>query len=453
MRALVHGLAITGASTVKALQRHGHAVVATDDTIDAGRLERAAGLGIELTRIPADVSSFVAEFDLISAAPGVPEQHPLIRAALAAEVPLVSEIELAYRWEQQRSGGPRPILAITGTDGKTTTTELTVAILRAAGVRTEALGNTDVPLVDALDADLDALVVECTSFRLAWTAHFRADAAVWLNLAPDHLNWHASMDTYEAAKARIFELQSPNDTAIGFVDDPIVMRHLSAAPGRQRTFGLSGADYHLDGTTLLGPSGKIADTAVMRRCLPHDITNALAASALVLETGLAGPEAIAAALSTFEAPAHRLESVGSAAGVEWFNDSKATTPHAAATAIRGFDSLVLIAGGSRKGVDLSPMAAEPHRIRAVIAIGEAAPDIHAVFDHLTDVVDADSMAHAVESAAARAHHGDAVVLSPGCASFDWYGGYPERGDDFRRLVHAHLADVIATTTSGMETTT
>ncbi len=453
MRALVHGLAITGASTVRALQRRGYTVAATDDTIDATKLGRAAELGIEVTPLPDDVRAFVGGFDLVSPAPGVPERHRLIIAALAAAVPVMSEIELAYRWEQQRPGGPRPILAITGTDGKTTTTELTVAILRAAGVRTEALGNTDVPLVDALDEDLDAFVVECTSFRLAWTQQFRADAAVWLNLAPDHLNWHVSMDTYEAAKARIFELQSSNDAAIGFGDDPVVMRHLARAPGRRRTFGVSGADYHLDGSMLMGPDGPIADTAVMRRRLPHDITNALAASALVLETGLATPDAIAEALATFEAPEHRLESIGVSDGIEWFNDSKATTPHAAATAIRGFDSLVLIAGGSRKGVDLSPMAAESHRVRAVVAIGEAAPDIHAIFDHVTSVVDANSMAHAVELAAAAARHGDAVVLSPGCASFDWYTGYPARGDDFRRLVHHYLADVTTSTPSGMETTT
>ena len=135
----------------------------------------------------------------------------------------------------------------------------------------------------------------------------------------------------------------------------------------------------------------------MRRRLPHDVTNALAASALVLETGLATPDAIAAALATFQAPPHRLEPVGEAQGVRWFNDSKATTPHAASAAIRAFDSLVLIAGGSRKGVDLSPMGAEPHRVRAVVAIGEAAPDIHGVFDASRPVVDAGSMAEAVRS--------------------------------------------------------
>jgi UDP-N-acetylmuramoylalanine--D-glutamate ligase len=441
MHALVHGLAITGASTVRALRRRGYSVTVTDDAIDDAKRGLAADLGVEVNGLPDELEAFVAGFELVSPAPGVPELHPLIVSARAAGVPVMSEIELAYRWELERTGGPRPILAITGTDGKTSTTELTVAILRAAGVRTEALGNTDVPLVDALESDLDAFVVECTSFRLAFTERFRADAAVWLNLAPDHLNWHSSMDTYEAAKARIFEQQSATDVAIGFVDDPTVMRHLERAPGRHRTFGAAGADYHLSGKMLTGPGGPIVDVGLMRRRLPHDITNALAASALVLETGLADASSIAETLAVFEAPPHRLEPLGAADGVEWFNDSKATTPHAASTAIRSFESLVLIAGGSRKGVDLSAMATDAHRVRAVVAIGQAAPDIHAVFDGLTTVVDADSMDRAVAMAATLARRGDAVVLSPGCASFDWYSGYPERGEHFRRLVQEHLASV------------
>ncbi len=444
--ALVHGLAITGASVVRALQRHGYEVAVSDDHVDDAKRELAATLGVEVRTAPADWTPTLRDAALVSPAPGVPETHPLITAARRLGVPVLSEIELAYRWEQDRSpaiGGPRPILAITGTDGKTTTTELTVAILRAAGMRTAALGNTDVPLVDGVDATgvetLDAFVVECTSFRLAWTQRFRADAAAWLNLAPDHLNWHVSMATYEAAKARIWELQRPGDVAIGYVDDATVMARLAAAPGRHVTFGRGRADYRADGGWLVGPGGRIAEVASMRRRLPHDVTNALAASALVLETGLATADAIALALTTFQAPPHRLEPVGEAGGIRWFNDSKATTPHAASTAIRAFDSLVLIAGGSRKGVDLSPMGAESHRVRAVVAVGEAAPDIHGVFDSVTTVVDAHSMAEAVDRAAELARAGDAVVLSPGCASFDWYSGYPARGEDFRRLVAAHIA--------------
>lgn len=439
MRVLVYGLAIAGASTVRALLRHGHDVVVADDRVDDAKRDLANTLAVELLPSPTDHDAFVGEFDLIVPAPGVPESHAIVASARRADVPLVSEVELAYRWEQERSGGPRPILAVTGTDGKTTTTDMAVAMLRAAGLRTEAVGNTDVPFVDAVDTDLDAFVIECSSFRLAWTEQFRSDAAVWLNFAPDHLNWHSSLESYEAAKARVFALQSDRDVAIGFADDPVVMRHLADAPGRHRSFGLDHGDYHLAGTMLVGPQGPIADVSVMARSLPHDITNALAASALVLETGLGGSDAIAAALAGFSAQPHRLEEIGNAGDVTWYNDSKATTPHAAAAAIRAFDSLVLIAGGSRKGLDLSPMSMTGSFVRSVVAIGEAAPEIRAVFAGTTDVVVADSMSHAVALAGDRAEPGDAVVLSPGCASFDWYSGYPARGDDFRRLVRERLA--------------
>ena len=445
----MHGLAITGASTVRALQRHGHDVVVTDDAIDDDKRALADGLGVAVSPPPSDdeLGEWIAGFDLVSPAPGVPERHRLVVAALAAGVPVESEIEIAYRWEQERAGGPRPMLAITGTDGKTSTTELTVAILRAAGLHTAALGNTDLPLLDAIDDDAyDAFVVECTSFRLAFTSRFRADAAVWLNLAPDHLNWHVSMDTYEAAKARLFGQQRPDDVAIGFVDDPVVMAHLAVAPSQRRTFGTTGADYRVEGDRLVGPDGPIVDTAVMRRSLPHDRTNALAASALVLETGLATPADIATALAGFTTPEHRLEPIVDDAGIAWFNDSKATTPHAAATAIRAFDSLVLIAGGSRKGVSLAPMAAEPQRVRAVVAIGEAAPDVHEAFGSVVDVVDAASMPEAISAAHHLARPGDAIVLSPGCASFDWYRDYTERGTVFKQLVHDHLAAQAARTT-------
>jgi UDP-N-acetylmuramoylalanine--D-glutamate ligase len=442
MRVLVHGLAITGASTVRAMQRRGHEIVVSDDAVTDDKVALAAELGVALGEPPSEDrrADFVAGFDLFSPAPGVPENHPLVLAARAAGVPVWSEIEIAYRWEQERSSGPRPIIGITGTDGKTSTTELTVAILRAAGHHTEALGNTDVPLLDAIDDDrYDVFVVECTSFRLAFTERFRCEAAVWLNLAPDHLNWHTSMASYESAKGRIFSQQTAEDVAIGNASDQIVLAHLDRAPGKHVTFGTVAADYHLADHHLMGPQGVIAPIDVMRRRLPHDITNALAASALVLETGLADADAIASALATFDAPEHRLELVVEFDGVSWYNDSKATTPHAAATAVRAFDSLVLIAGGSRKGVDLAAMAAEAHRVRAVVAIGEAAPDVRAAFEATTDVVDADSMADAVATAARLAVAGDAVVLSPGCASFDWYRSYTERGTVFKQLVRDHLA--------------
>jgi UDP-N-acetylmuramoylalanine--D-glutamate ligase len=445
-RALVYGVAIAGKAVLRALLDRGYEVVAADDVVTDDARATAAELSITLHDHPNPeaIDELVAWCDLVAPAPGVPENHAVVVAALRAGKPLRTEIDLAYEWEQQRARGPRPMLAVTGTDGKTTTTLLATEMLLAAGLRAAAVGNTDVPLVEAIaDDTLDAFVVECTSFRLSWTTCFRPEAAVWLNLAPDHLNWHADMTSYQEAKARMWKYQRPSDAAIGFVDDPVVMSYLAAAPGRHVTFGLGSGDYQRRGEMLTGPQGAICSVSVMRRSLPHDITNALAASALVLEAGLADRAAIEAALGRFVGPPHRLEVVGTANGVTWYNDSKATTPHAALTAIRAFDSLVLIAGGKNKDLDLSELGSEPQRMRAVVAIGDAADDIAAVFDGICPIERAGSMTDAVEAAARLAREGDAVVLSPACASFDWYpmpgGGYEVRGRDFARLVTAHLA--------------
>jgi len=456
-RALVYGVAIAGTAAVRALAARGYEIIAADDHVTDDKRAVAAEFGIELVEAPDAVrlDALVRWSDFVAPAPGIPETHPVVIAAERYLRPLRTEIDLAYEWEQLRPSGARPMLAITGTDGKTTTTFLATEMLRAAGHHAVAVGNTDVPLVEAIDDDtIDVFVVECTSFRLSWTTCFRPDAAVWLNLAPDHLNWHRDMDSYVAAKARMWRYQRSDDVAIGFAADKIVMSALGEATARRITFGLTGADYHcvsLPGTggMLTGPHGPICGVAEMRRSLPHDITNALAAAALVQQSALADTAAIATALRTFVGPPHRIEPVGAAGGVQWFNDSKATTPHAAITAIRAFDPLVLIAGGRNKGLDLSELGSEPQRMRGVVAIGEAADVIASIFDGVCPVERATSMAEAVELAAGLARPGDAVVLSPACASFDWYpnGGYPARGDDFRSLVQAHLAQ-LATTTEG-----
>ena len=436
MRALVYGLAVAGASTVRALQLRGWDVITGDDVATEERAATAARLGVDLLHAPdtETLRSVLAECDVLSPAPGIPEHHRVIEAARITGTEIVSEIELAYRWEQERPGGPRPMLAVTGTDGKTTTTLMTVAMLRAAGLSTIDAGNTETPLVDAIDDDHDAFVVECTSFRLAWTHRFRAEAAAWLNLAPDHLNWHASMDTYEAAKARIWAAQGPDDAAIAFTGAPAVMRRLRDARGRHLTFG-PGGDYRLDGTQLVGPAGPIAATGAMRRSLPHDITNALAASAMVLESGLADPGAIERALADFTGPAHRLERLGALDGVEWYNDSKATTPHAAAVAIHAFDDIVLIAGGKDKHVDLAEMAVERHRVRAVVAIGETRDAVAEAFAGVAVVETTEFLPSAVERAVELARPGTTLLLSPGCASLDQYRSFEARGDHFRELAH------------------
>jgi len=230
-RAYVHGLALTGESTVRALLARDYEVIVGDDSVDDHRRDLADDMGVELLEAPSrdELRAVITTCELVSPAPGVPETHSVVATAQALSVPLMSEIELAYCWEQQRPGGPRPMLAITGTDGKTTTTLLVAQMLRDAGVRTIDAGNTSTPLVDAIAMDLDAFVVECTSFRLAWTPTFRSAGAAWLNLAPDHLNWHRSMETYEAAKANIWANQRGDDVAIGFIEDHVVMRRLESS--------------------------------------------------------------------------------------------------------------------------------------------------------------------------------------------------------------------------------
>lgn len=442
-RTLVYGLAVAGEATVRALLARGERVVVADDRPTPAALDTAAALGVDLYEAPSDtrIATLVERSDVVVPSPGVPERHAVFTAARRAGVPVRTEIDLAWEWEQARPGGPRPMVAITGTDGKTTTTLMAEAMLGAGGVRAVAAGNTELPLVAALDLDVDAFVVECTSFRLAFlVAGFRAEAAAWLNFAPDHLDWHDSLAGYEAAKAAIWQRQGPGDVAIGNVDDEVVARHLADASARQVTFGAERGDYRVESDALVGPGGPIVEVAALRRSLPHDRTNALAAAACVLEAGLVGTDAVAVALARFEGPPHRIELVGEAGGVRWYDDSKATTPHAALAAVRAFPGhpVVLIAGGRNKGLDLAALASAPERVKHVVAIGEAAGEVAAAFDGVVPVEQAASMADAVRAAAAGASPGDVVLLSPGCASFDAYTSYGARGDDFARIVREEV---------------
>lgn len=437
---LVYGLAIAGEAVARALVARGAKVIVADDRPSEHALAVARELGVDLYEQPPQprLDRLVARCDLVVPSPGIAEHHRLNVSCERAGVPQRTEIDLAFEWEQARPGGPRPMLAVTGTDGKTTTTLMAKAMLVASGLRAIDAGNTDTPLVTAIDLDVDAFVVECTSFRLAHTSVFAPAAAAWLNLAEDHLDWHRSMTTYADAKARIWALQQPDDVAIAFADDPTVMARLADAPGRHVTFASTGADYHVADGHLVGPRGRIAAVASMTRALPHDLTNALCAAAMVLETGVGTTEGVALALAEFDGVAHRISFVDEADGIRWFDDSKATTPHAAITAIRSFPHVVLIAGGRNKGLDLAAMAASPERMRAVVAIGEAAPLVSDAFAGVCPVTTAASMDDAVAAAGTLASPGDVVLLSPGCASYDWYSGYVARGDDFARAVRAHL---------------
>jgi len=432
----VLGLGVTGSAVLRSLVDHGEAAVAVDDhPSDAGR-RLAESLGVELVVAPsADaLAALVGRVDVVVPSPGVPDHHPVFALAAAAGVPVRSEFDLAAAWDD------RPILAITGTNGKTTVTELTRQMLEASGRSAVAVGNTEVPLVAALDdPTTDVFVVEASSFRLLHSESFAPHVGTWLNLAPDHLDNHADLDSYIAAKARLWAHQGSDDVAIGNADDPVVAAHLEGAAARHVTFGLDpGADHHLEGDRLvLADGAELARTDELERAFPHDLSNALASAATALHGG-ATPSGARDALLAFRGLPHRVALVGEAGGVQWYDDSKATAPHATRAALRAFPSVVLIAGGRNKGLDLHELADERDHVRAVVAIGEAGPEVAAAFDGVRPVRVATSMDGAVDEAAALASPGDVVLLSPACASFDWYRSYAERGDDFVRAVRAHL---------------
>jgi UDP-N-acetylmuramoylalanine--D-glutamate ligase len=442
MKALVVGLGVTGVAVARALVAHGHEVVVADDAAGPAARTAADDLGLDLVEAPPpdELAVLVAGVDAVLPAPGLPARHPLFAAARAAGVPVLSEFDLASWWDD------RPLLAITGTDGKSTVTTLARDMLLASGVAAVAVGNTPVPLVAAIDDPAtDVFVVEASSFRLEHSQRFAPAVGTWLNFAPDHLDSHPDLASYEAAKAGIWRDQSADQVAVGNADDPVVARHLATAPARHVTFGLAAdADFRLvegaaPGGRLTGPGAghgevvEIARVEELARALPHDIANGLAAAATALAGG-ASVEGVRRGLLDFRGLPHRVALVGEAGGVRFYDDSKATTPHAAATAVAGFESVVLIAGGRNKGLDLRTLAESAGPIRAVVAIGEAAPDVAAAFEGVRPVTRAGSMREAVRTALDLARPGDAVLLSPGCASFDWYGSYGERGDDFARAV-------------------
>ncbi|MEA2704004.1 MAG: UDP-N-acetylmuramoylalanine--D-glutamate ligase [Actinomycetota bacterium] len=434
-RALVIGLGVAGASAARRLAQRGWSVTILEDRPSEASRSRAELLGdaVAVVEGASDVEALVAGADVVVPSPGVPIGHPAIQRALATGTRVWTEFELAARWSEV------PMVAITGTNGKTTVTTLVEAMLRASGRRTVAAGNTDVPLVDAIEEDLDVIVVEASSFRLEFTETFRPAVAVWLNLAEDHLDWHPSMEAYAAAKARIWAAQGPDDVAIVNAEDPVVLAASASAPSRVVTFGLTTGDWHVADGQLVRPDGSsLLAVADLWRALPHDCTNALAAAAAALAAG-ADDDGVRAALRDFRGLPHRLALVGDDGEVRYYDDSKATDPHATVAALRSFESAVLIAGGRNKGLDLSVLAEEVAHVRAVVAIGESAPEIEAAFTGLVPVSTATSMDAAVAAARAAARPGDAVVLSPGCASFDWYRNYGERGDDFARAVREVLA--------------
>jgi UDP-N-acetylmuramoylalanine--D-glutamate ligase len=443
MRVLVVGLAATGASVVSYTRAAGHDVTVLDDAPGTSDAYRARVAGAEadgarvLERPDADEAAAQGRAaDLVVPSPGVHPDHPALVAAHQAGVPVRSEIDLAAARLRARPDAPR-LVAVTGTNGKTTVTTLVDVILRAAGVTSVAAGNIGRPLLDAAGDDVDVVVAEVSSFQLAFTTDaFAPDVAVLLNVAEDHLDWHGSVEAYARAKAELFRHQARSGLLVVNRDDSVSLALAADAPGEVVRFGTglpAPGDYGVVGTDLVGPPGVLA--AVPTSGAPHDTANALAAAAAALAVG-ADVDAVAAALDGFGGLAHRVQLVGERAGVRYYDDSKATNPHATAGALAGFEHAVLIAGGRNKGLDLGGLRAHAPQLRAVVAIGEAAAEVEAAFVGAVPVVRADSMRDAVRAASEHAQAGDAVLLSPACASFDWYESYAARGDDFTREVRA-----------------
>ena len=446
MRAVVVGMAVTGQAVVRALLARGWHVDGVDDRPSPEVHAAAAGLGIELHEAPSaeELGRLAAGSEIVVVSPGVPQGHPAFSLAgpdgRGPEV--MSEIELASRWTGAR------MVAVTGTNGKTTVVTLITRMLEASGLAALGAGNIGLPLVDAVEQipPGGVLVVEVSSFQLALTRTFRPGVAVWLNVAEDHLDWHPDYAHYVESKARIWRNQSGRDVAVVNAEDDQVMtaaRTTHPVPARLLTFGPSRGDYHCQEGRLLTEHGELIVRAdEMPRSLPHDVANGLAAAAAAVSAGAAA-SACGAALRTFEGLPHRVSFVRESGGVRFYDDSKATTPASVLAALAGFDSVVLIAGGRNKGLDLGALRAGAGHIRSVVAIGDAAGDVEAAFSGLRPVGRAASMGEAVERAAAAARPGDTVLLSPGCASFDWYSSYAERGRAFQAAVNRLLAGQVA----------
>ena len=438
---LVAGLGRSGRAAARHLAAFGADVVAVDDDrrLDTTDL-RALGVDVQLGPWGPGEVERLDDIRLVVVGPGLPERHPVIVAAQAVGLPVWSEIELAGRLTSI------PLVGVTGTNGKTTTTELATAMLVASGVHAVAAGNVGTPLIDAVTAfpPPDAIVVELSSFQLRFTQRLHLAAAAWLNLAPDHLDWHPSLADYAAAKARIWANQTRDDWALYPAGDADVADHLPAGGGTPVPFtlgrpeqGAIGVEAGIALARLHGEEQPLWRAAALRLPGRHNLANALAASGLALALG-ANPAGMARAVAAFSPAPHRLAQVGVVRGVSFVDDSKATNPHAAARALAAYRRVVWIAGGRNKGLafdDLVEGAVD--RLVGAVLIGEAAEELayalgKAEFEG--PVVQAASMGEAVTSAFGLSEPGDTVLLAPACASQDMFTDYGHRGDAFAAAV-------------------
>ena len=445
---LVLGLGRSGRATVRYLASLADSGAPLSVTVaDEAAEETVGSMAKEMRALGARVltgAHFVpGSFDLVVASPGISPGSVLISSARAAASEVISEVELA--WRVSRS----PWIAITGTNGKTTVTALTAHLLAGAGMPAETVGNIGRPAI-SVAPDLDpetVLVAEVSSFQLALTHGFHPRVAVLLNITPDHLDWHGTMERYAADKARIFANLGPGDVAVIDVDDPgsapwaDTVESRGVPVRRVSVHGLPrGGAGLVDGVlTIDTPTGQrpVAAAADLRIRGEHNVSNALAACAAAVAAG-ADLEALAAPLLSFEPIEHRLEPAGHADGVEYFDDSKATNPDSVIKALTAFGErdVVVLLGGRNKGNDFRPLALEvARRCRCAVVFGESARELTEAFaDSGLEPTVCHTMAEAVVAAGRLAKPGGVVLLSPGCASFDEFTDYEHRGRAFKALV-------------------
>jgi len=435
---VVAGAGVSGAAAARVLRDLEARVSVIDDNVT------------ELDGFPV-VRALPDELALVVTSPGFRPSVPMLIEAASRGVEVIGEVELAWRL---RGPAGAPWLALTGTNGKTTTVKMLEAMLTAAGHRTVAAGNVGLPLLDAVLADppYDVLAVELSSFQLHWSSTVRPHTGAILNLADDHTDWHGSFQEYARAKARIFDA----DIALGNADDEVVRSLLSDAPGRQISFTLRAPRPGQVGVVegllvdrafpdVEGEATELATLADVDLPGNHNVANALAAAAIARSYGVPAA-AVAQGLRTFRPEPHRNALVAVVNDISWVDDSKATNPHAAAASLSSYAPVVWIAGGLLKGADVEDLVrrAAP-RLRAAVLLGtDRAVLADALARHAPEIpvvevarLDTGSMQEVVEAAWALACPGDTVLLAPAAASMDCFADYKERGDLFARAVRDH----------------
>jgi UDP-N-acetylmuramoylalanine--D-glutamate ligase len=437
-RVVVIGAARSGVAAAELLVRRGATVTLTDlrGSIDDEARLRDAGVTLELGEHRAPT---LAEADLIVLSPGVPSSLAALDPARAAGVPITGELELASRWLRGR------IVAITGTKGKSTTTTLTGRMLEAGGHHVLVGGNIGLALSAQVEASTENTihVIEASSFQLESARTFKPWIAVLLNFSPDHLDRHATVDEYGAAKARIFAQQDGSDWAVLNADDPASLALARQGRARQLRFSAGGAELRegiaIAGDTIVKRTARgeepLVPLAAVKLLGRHLLADVLAAAAVASLVGV-DAAAMTKAVETFTGLEHALEPVAEIGGVRFVNDSKATNIEAARRAIESFgDGLVVILGGKFKGGDFRDLLAPLRDRRArVVAIGDARPLIQEALGSMVPVLDAADMTAAVRTAFASTSPGGVVLLAPACASFDMFRDYAERGRIFKQEV-------------------